>query len=172
MAIRRFNAKRETLTAEYARSVVRYCPDSGLFYRVRSSSRSPAGSVTGTTYGNGYIRISIDCTEYLAHRLAWFITYGVWPEYVDHINGDKTDNRLCNLREATNTQNCGNMRLRRDNVSGFKGVSYRKRGGRYMARIVIDRKTIYLGTFLTAQEAHAAYLMAAKEHFKEFARAA
>lgn len=106
-----------------------------------------------------------------AHRLAWFYAYGVWPQdQIDHRNGIRSDNRICNLREATNSLNKANERRRTDNTSGFKGV-HRRENGRWRARIGVGNRRLALGDFDTPEAAHTAYCQAAAQHFGEFARA-
>lgn len=130
----------------------------------------PAGRVSKA----GYVRLSIDGTRYRAHRLAWFYMTEDWPkEQIDHKNGVRSDNRWENLREATQQQNSANM-MRGTNALGVKGVVRYQgiTGERFRAHITVNRKAIYLGSFMTLEEAAAAYRDAAEEHFGEYARAA
>jgi hypothetical protein len=109
----------------------------------------------------------------LAHRVIWAIVYGRWPrDQIDHINGVKDDNRLANLREATAVTNQRNQKRHSDKAPLPKGVSAYANCGTFRARIVVNGKSIFLGTFPTAEEAHAAYVAAARRYFGEFARAA
>jgi hypothetical protein len=95
-----------------------YDPETGLFTKIRRNFKKP---FAGTPHPVGYIRITIDKRFYLAHRLAWFYVKGKWPEAdIDHINGDKTDNRFANLREASRSLNRGNSRGRHDSAQKFK----------------------------------------------------
>jgi len=107
----------------------------------------------------GYLQIYIDRRPYLAHRLAWLYVHGEWPGsgYIDHVNGNKLDNRLNNLREATNGQNMQNqVRPHKNNRSGYLGVSRSR--DRYVAQIRKNNKTYHLGVFDTPEDAHARYL--------------
>jgi hypothetical protein len=98
---------------------------------------------------------------------------GRWPvNEIDHINLVADDNRFCNLREATRSQNMSNMPKRSINTSGFKGAFWNKKNEKWISQIALNNKSIYLGCFDTAQEAHAAYCKAAVELQKEFARTA
>ncbi len=120
--------------------------------------------------GKGYWRISISGKNYAAHRLAWLYVHGRWPsDQIDHINGDKSDNRIANLREASASQNTMNQGLRKDNSTGFKGVYEDKRTGRFRARITVGGKPKNLGFYATVEDAAAAR-RSAKHLCGEFAR--
>ncbi|MBX3579886.1 MAG: HNH endonuclease [Rhizobiaceae bacterium] len=160
-----------SLTAERLRELLSYDPTTGVFvWRVR---RGPiaAGSVAGTPDGIGYIQIRIDRKHYRAQRLAWlYVTGEMPPHQVDHVNGERSDNRWANLRKATNAQNSANQRLKRCNTSGFKGVCWHAGGRAWMARIRANGKSHYLGLFGSREAAHAAYVAAADKLHGEFAR--
>lgn len=128
--------------------------------------------IAGSKGANGYMQIKVAGKVYYQHRLAWYLHFGYWPEnQIDHINGVKTDNRISNLRLATNKQNAQNTGLRRDNTSGVRGVYYEKgRKSPWKARIKIDGKFKFLGYFVTKGEAETAYQTAAEEHFAAFKR--
>lgn len=145
----------------FLKSIIEYDPDTGLF---KWKARFHGGRRAGTVTREGYIRINIGCMSFKAHRLAWIMHYGVVPEpgrHMDHINGDKTDNRICNLRVVGSKENQENRCRPKSNTSGFKGVAKCK--GRYRAYISHNRKQIHLGVFATPEEAHAAYCKAAKD---------
>ena len=158
------------LTADRLRELLRYDADTGLFvWLVCTSNRARIGSVAGRSRHDGYRIIGVDGRYYLAHRLAWLYVRGSWPpDHLDHIDGDPSNNRIANLREASPLQNRANARIRRDSGSGFKGV--RKEWNRWSARITIDRKEIHLGAFATPEEAYAAYCRAAEKARGRFAR--
>ncbi|MGJ4857061.1 HNH endonuclease signature motif containing protein [Labrys sp. La1] len=118
-----------------------------------------------------YERIQIDGKAYRAHRLAWLYMHGEWPaEEVDHINGDKFDNRIANLRACSKSQNQANCGTGRNNTSGFKGVSWHKGRGMWVARIQVEGRPRSLGYHADKKVAAAAYDRAAKELFGAFAR--
>lgn len=145
------------LTAERARDLLSYCPETGaMTWNVRRKGVR-VGGVAGHLHKAGYRRIRIDYQIYLAHRLAWLITHGSWPsDQIDHINGVRHDNRLANLREATNTENQQNQRKAMvDNKSGFLGV--REQHGKFSAQIKVNGRYHHIGRFATAEEAHSAY---------------
>lgn len=126
--------------------------------------------VRNGTNALGYVQIMIDRKVYSGHRLAWLYVYGEWPRgQIDHVNGIRNDNRIANLRESSQAQNCGNVTRHQDNKSGYKGVF--KCRGKWQAQVCRDGVKRHLGTFETPEAAHAAYCDAAKQVFGEFARA-
>jgi hypothetical protein len=162
---------KEKLTHEYLLSILDYDSESGVFvWKVNRGSNQTKGTVAGYLT-HGYIKISINRKRLYAHRLAWFYHYGVWPEFhIDHIDLDKSNNSISNLREATNGQNMQNGSLRKDNESGYKGVCFDKARNKYIAQIGFNNENIMIGRFKTLKEARAAYCKAAQELFGEFAR--
>jgi len=157
----------EPLTAARLRKVIHYAPDTGMFTRkVRLAQRHQAGDRADTEISTssmrGYRRVSLFGQRYLAHRLAWFYVHGVWPEkHIDHINGDKGDNRISNLREADDRINMENMRkAKSSNKVGLLGVHLHKQSGRWRARIEVRGKTLHLGLYGTPEIAHQEYLKA------------
>jgi HNH endonuclease/AP2 domain len=162
------------ITAERLRELLHYEPDTGVFTRrVRTANRvRVGGDVAGSVNSSdGYRYICIDYRLYPDHRLAWLYITGSWPKsQIDHINGDKTDNRLANLREATQSQNQANTSMRADNISGFKGVSWSKGRRKWLAHIKKRSKCKHLGFFDTSGSAALAYTIAAEKHFGEFGK--
>ena len=147
---------------EQLRAVINYVPDEGKF--IRSSGKE----AKGTANSKGYLLIKVLGEIYAAHRLAWMLHHGDVPTMIDHINNNKIDNRITNLRIATASQNKANTRLQVNNTSGFKGVR-RMKNDRFYAVIGHEYKKHYLGGFDTAKEAHCAYRGAAIILFGEFA---
>lgn len=153
------------------RAILRYEEDTGLFYWRSPRCQRWAIRPAGTWHPRGYRAITVFEKRYLIHRLAWFYVHGEWPEQIDHINGVRDDNRLSNLRPATQAQNNANSARRKDNTSGAKGVYFCKQHDRWTARIKPpDGKRLSLGFYKTADEAALAYAEAAKVHFGEYAR--
>jgi hypothetical protein len=147
------------LTAAKLRELIDYDPNTGVFtWRVRAyRSKYKQGSPAGTKQSKGYLTIGVLGRSYLAHRLAWLYVYGEWPtKQVDHINQDKLDNRIANLRQATNKENHQNEGLSSNNTSGYKGVGFFKRTRRWRAHITTDGVTRHLGFFSTIDGAIAA----------------
>lgn len=165
-----------TLTVHRIRELLSYDPETGDFVWLVNRRKVRAGSIAGRTWtsrrdGHQYREIRIAGRDYLAHRLAWLLTYGQWPsECIDHVNGDGLDNRLANLREATNSQNQCNKRHQRHNAIGLKGVSFDRLTKKWRARIMVHGRDKHLGRFPTAELAHAAYCAAAADMHGEFAR--
>lgn len=157
-------SKEARLTAERVRELFNYDPETGVFTRrVGRRAGTKAGDIAGSVKPSGYRSIWIGA-NYMAHRLAWLYVHGTWPDgQVDHINQIKTDNRLANLRVVTHAQNMENRLPYRTNSTGLRGVYRRKTQPDHLfyAAIKVNRKTINLGAFRTAEEAHAAYCAAA-----------
>jgi len=158
------------LTQDELKSQLNYDPETGIFTRkIRSAQSVRIGDVAGWVTDDGYIQISLKNKKYLAHRLAWLYMTGEMPkEFIDHINGKKSDNRFCNLREATNAQNMRNTGLRSSNTSGFIGVSWDKAKKKWSSYGKYNYKKINLGYFDSAELASQAYQEFAKKHHGEF----
>lgn len=149
-----------------------YSPKTGLFTRLTCRGNQKPGSIAGA-FVTGGVRIRVCGQPFLAHRLAWLCVHGEWPEGdLDHINGNSRDNRIANLRPCDDSQNQANRKLSSLNTSGFKGVCWNAKSGKWQAGIKVRGKSYHLGLFTDPAEAHAAYLKAAHEFFGEFARAA
>lgn len=152
---------RKNLPSIEAMRTAGYDPDSGRFARQ---------NICSTT---GYVYVSIGGQSLQAHRVAWAIHSGEWPkQQIDHIDGDRQNNRIENLRLATQTQNNWNMRVTSKSKSGIKGVYFDKERGKWAATICVHKRRINLGRFLCIDDAKAAYKAAAEKHFGEFARVA
>lgn len=158
------------LTTERLRHMLNYDPDTGEFtWRVDAGrwGAIKAGTKAGATMGNGYLCIGLDGKNYSAHRLAWQHYYGdLPPNYIDHINRVKTDNRIANLREADKSQNAQNTSVRADNKTGFRGVV--RQGAKFSAKIMFSGRQISLGTFKTAKEASEFYEAVAAKLFTHY----
>jgi hypothetical protein len=151
-----------TLTTARLRELLHFEPDTGVFtWRDTPLVHKWRGKQAGRL-DNGYIRIRIDRQDYLGHRLAWFYVHGEWPDpYIDHINGEKSDNRMVNLREATHGLNMQNRRS--GNIgsrSGLLGVKWDEPSQRWEANITVDGRVIYLGKSKEKNIASAMYIAA------------
>ena len=148
------------ITAEYLREILDYNVSTGVFiWKKRTAKCVHIGDVAGCLEKRiGYMSIGISGDVFKSHRLAWLYVYGVWPEgLIDHINGQKADNRIDNLRVVDANGNSQNVRRpNKRNKSGFIGViAYQ---GKWRASITVDKKTRRIGDFNTPEEAHKAYL--------------
>lgn len=154
------------LDAGALRALFHYDPDSGEFTRVITAGkrRTRSGRV-GSADLYGYKTTRIGGKSYKLHRLAWLYMTGEWPKGdIDHINGQRSDNRFANLRDVTRKVNLQNQRLATNNRStGLLGAYFDQRKNHYYARISQGNKSVHLGTFSTAEAAHRAYLDAKRK---------
>jgi len=158
------------LTAERLRALFYYDPVTGQFSRLVTAGGQVPGPVRSKPDKLGYLNIAVDRKIYKAHRLAWLYLFGVWPSRdIDHIDGVPSHNWIANLREATESQNKINEKRRKDNTSGFKGA--KPHGTKWQARIKIYGVRKSLGYYDTPEEAHEAYMSAARHYYGAFARA-
>ena len=143
----------------------------GLFKRHRQFLNWNArysGRPTGYRTAFGYLIVRLDPTVFMAHRLIWLLVHGEPVPEIDHIDGDRANNRIANLRAATRSQNRANSGTSKNNTSGVKGVNAHK--NRFHARIMQDGKAIHLGSFRTIEEAAKARQQAAEQMHGKFAR--
>jgi len=152
------------LTQERLKDSLSYNHENGIFTWIGRVPKRYIGRKAGHVGQQGYRRMRIDGDRYMAHRLAFLFVYGIFPEYeIDHKNGNRDDNRIENLRQATRSENGQNQKKFKTNTSGFTGVSWCKYDKKWNSRIRINGKLIHLGYFKTAQEAGEAYLSAKKK---------
>ena len=144
---------------ERLEAVLRYEPETGAFFWKQNRYASRVGKPAGGISDLGYLKITVDGKRYMAHRLAWLIVHGVFPpEHMDHIDGDRANNRIGNLRPCTAGEN------RQNAISSIKtGSSWNKNKHKWQATIMINRKSKHLGYFNSMEEAHAAYCKAKSE---------
>lgn len=136
-----------------------YNKETGEFVRKVSVQgfRCEAGMVAGSKDKHGYININVDGKKHKAHRLAWLIVHGRWPNpEVDHNNRIRDDNRLCNLEEVTSERNKWNTKIHSHNRSGVKGVSWDSNVQKWRASITAKNRFKHLGFFETLEEASVA----------------
>jgi hypothetical protein len=162
-------SKKDLPSPEYLRQRLTYEPETGRLiwknnpsFSKRWNSRFPENEA-GTINPRGYLRVSIDNWVYQAHRIIWAIHYGEWADgEIDHIDGNKVNNRIDNLRMVDRVENSRNMRTPKDNTSGVMGVSRHKKSGKWTARIKANGVYHYLGLFVSFDDAVAARKKAEK----------
>lgn len=157
---------KHSLTQQRLHELLAYEPETGLFtWRQSRGSRAAAGATAGSVNTIGYVQIQVDGFNYTAHRLAWLHIHGCWPQFdLDHINCQRADNRIENLRDIQHSHNAQNVRRAPRNSShGVLGVS--RSGNRWRAYIKLDGKQKHLGCFATAEQAHAEHLSARRQHY-------
>lgn len=155
----------ELLTLKRLKETLHYDPETGMFTRLTTNGGVKVGQEAGYVNNSGYRAIEVLGNRCLAHRLGWFYIYGEWPRTIDHINRDKLDNRIVNLRnvdDRINAQNCG---TRKHNTSGHRGVYWHKPTANWTAMVFHRGKTISLGYFDTREEAIQARLAGERKHY-------
>lgn len=164
-----FIIARPELTAEKLRELLHYDPDTGIFTRkVSTSHNAKAGAVAGSQDGLGYLLIKVLSRPYKAHRLAWLYMNGTWPKLdIDHINRNRSDNRIANLREVTHKQNHQNRSKSSNNTSGHPGIYWDKQKSKWRAKIEHNQKQIHLGYFTDIEEALSARKAAEKLYWAD-----
>lgn len=146
-----------------------YDPTTGVLRWKKTNNWSlHPGDIVGSINAEGYVKFKIEQVSYAASRAIWALVYGYWPTFlVDHRDGNRANNRLNNLRPASNIQNCRNQKKSR---AGLKGATWHRATGKWAAQIRTPGKNNHLGLYATEEEAHAAYCAAAVGIYGEFAR--
>jgi hypothetical protein len=150
-----------TLTAEQLKERLYYDPETGLFTWKKPAMGVVMASPVGYINGNGYMSVMLGQVNYRMHRLAWLFVHGEWPAgLIDHINGIKTDNRICNLRVVNKSGNGQNLKgPTKGNKSGFLGVTKHGKNG-WRASIQVSGVSVKIGTFRSPELAYEAYISA------------
>lgn len=184
-------AKRPLPSPEDLRQLLRYEPETGkLFWKERGvewfdegprrsashkcsnwNSRYAGSEAFSSKDAHGYLVGAVFNVKHKAHRVIWAMDCGEWPSGdVDHINGDRSDNRRNNLRVASRSQNMQNRGATKSNSTGLKGVCWDAERQKWLAQIKVNGRNKYLGRFDASEKAHAAYVEATKNHHGDFAR--
>ena len=147
-----------------------YNHETGILIRINKTTwNAKVGIPIGNLRKDGYLAVGFENKPILLHRAIWLIVYKKMPAFfIDHINGKKDDNRLCNLREATKAQNGRNQPVRKDNKLGIKGVHFDKSRGNYKAQATYNKKHFNLGRFEKAEDAAKAFNDFALKNHGEF----
>lgn len=134
------------LTQTFLKSILAYDKDTGVFtWIIDARNNAKKGTVAGYKHHSGYSYIGIKGRGYASHRLVWLYVKGCLPEIIDHINGDKSDNRAVNLRIATVFENNRNANIRKDNTSGAKGVTFDKETGKWRVSVFVNKVRLNFG---------------------------
>ncbi len=142
------------ITQQLLKELYFYNPINGLLYWKKSGRGRFIGKVAGTIDYDGYVRVQFEKKAYKAHRLAWMFMYGEFPENnIDHINGDKADNRILNLRDVGQDCNSKNSKKSALNTSGTTGVTWDKNRKKWIAQIKVDYKNKHLGRYNNKKDA-------------------
>lgn len=148
-----------------------YDPTTGKFTHIKSVGSARRGACAGHLKDRGYVEIGIAGRRYAAHQLAWLLVYGDWPaSQIDHVDGNRSNNAISNLRLCDQSLNNANTRKRDCNTSGHKGVAWHRRQSKWVASIKVRGRQKHLGYFDDKRAAASAYADAASRFFGEFAR--
>ena len=139
-------AERIEISQEEAARLFEY-RDGSLYRKVTTNYNAKAGDLVGVVQKRGYLRVRACSKQYLVHRLIFLIHHGYMPETLDHIDGDPTNNRIENLRDATQQQNCYNRRVRKDNKTGATNIYWKKQIQKWCVNLSINGKTKHFGYF-------------------------
>lgn len=174
---------KEYPSVEYLNEIFEYNPESGVFKRkerpihhfnslwsMNAWNGRHSGKVVDSRSVQGYIESKVDCSVLKMHRVAWIMHYGEVPDFIDHINGLRDDNRIENLRNVSKSQNCKNRSKSSNNTSGVGGVSYHIRDDKWQASITVDAERIHLGYFENKHSASNARKNAEFKYYGEFRR--
>ena len=149
------------ITQSELKKLLHYNPETGVFTWLKRKQGARKSCIAGANHNCGYISIGINGKRYLSHRLAWLYMTGEWPkDQIDHINHIRNDNRIANLREATNQQNLKNTRISSRNTSGVNGVHWYKGRNKWQVYVKVNQKVKHLGYFTDKFEAICARMSA------------
>jgi len=143
--------------------------DGHLFWKI-AKPKVAKNSRAGSAFTNKYIQVKLNQKRYYIHRLIYLYHHGILPQYIDHIDGNSANNKIENLRPATQSQNLGNSKQKNNNTSGYKGVCWDGQRKKWLARIQIHYQFIHIGRYNSPKEAAIAYNNAALHYFGKYAK--
>jgi len=162
------------ITQEELKKQLHYNEETGIFTRLISNHHSVKIGDKAGSLDHDYWKIVVNKKQYYAHRLAWLYVYGEWSNFpesvIDHIDGNKQNNKIINLRKITHQENILNQKKRINNTSGVKGISWHKRSKNWQARVMINGASKYLGGFDNLEFAELVVMEARRKYHGEFAR--
>jgi hypothetical protein len=160
------------ITQSELKEVLSYDKETGLFTWIKKLGvRTIIGDVISAINNSGYIHVQINKKKYLGHRLVWLYEFGEFPiEFIDHVDGNRANNRLSNLREASNSQNMMNRKVNTNSKLKTKGVCFHKKLNKFQVACQKNGKRIFLGTFDNLVDAKNAYISFAMKAHGEFYR--
>ena len=164
---------KDNISVDYLRGVLSYNSSSGCLTWISTKPRSSKkpGDVAGYVDGSGYLKVKVCGELLLAHRVSYALHIGSFPDgYIDHVNGDKIDNRFCNLRVVNCSHSQVNRAVFKNNTSGYRGVTWNEAAKSWSARCAVNGKRIHIGYFNDAKSASLAYESAAIKLHGEFRR--
>jgi len=144
--------------------------EDGYLYWKSGKQGRKKDKVIGAPNNTGYLQLCFSGKKYLNHRIVFLMHHGYMPEYVDHIDNNRNNNRIENLREATRSQNQWNRRVNKNSSTGVKNVYWNPQLKKYFAQLNVNKKSIYLGVFKELEDAKKALINFRKEHHGDFAR--
>lgn len=156
---------------DFLKSNYRY--ENGDLYRTTNRGGEKIGKIAGwitTCNGRKYKKMSVNRKTVYVHHAIFLMHHGFLPKYIDHIDCNSLNNKIENLRAATQSQNMGNSKMSSKNTSGYKGVTWRKDTQKWLAQIMVNNKHISLGSYTSKEEAALAYKNGAEKYFGEFAK--
>ncbi len=157
------------ITQKELKQLFTYDKDIGIFTRNIVMGGEKKGNIAGYKSPTS-IDIRVKYRLYRAHQLAWLYVYGSFAKEIDHINGNPYDNRICNLREATQSQNMMNTKVRNNNKIGIKGVSFDKSKNKWLVQVSVNKKRIFMKRFDNLELAELVAIEAREKYHGEFAR--
>ena len=156
------------MNKDKAHEMFRY-DDGVLYWKFSPNRRIRIGDSVGSKMKSGYLQTGVEKKQWYVHRLIFLYHHGYLPDFVDHVDGNKSNNRIENLRSASSIENQQNRKIGRQNTSGIKGVCWHKQRQKWQARVKINGKQVSAGLFLTLEEAANAVQKLRSNLHKEFA---